>query len=404
MKKKAILMIWAVVTATLLIIPSCRKKEDDAVQTPGPDPDPDPAPIDPLPGDPQLPDQPYDYANTGNNMPAYISSYISANADIDNTPGTNPITNAGATLGRVLFYDKQLSVNNTIACASCHHQDKGFTDGKAFSTGFDGAVTRRNAMPVFNLRFFKAKKMFWDLRAADLEAQVLMPIQDHIEMGMPSLAALEQKLGQISFYQALFQKAFGSPAVTSDKISKALSQFLRSMVSFNSKYDQGLSNDFAAFTTQEKNGMAMMKRAFCFECHSDLSHVSANTPPTFLVVENSGLNTGLGSNNALDVNYKDNGIGELTGLAKDQGTFKIPTLRNVALTAPYMHDGRFATLEEVIQHYATGVKRHPNRGIQIVNGGFKFSDQEQKDIVAFLKTLTDESLAKDPKYADPFVE
>jgi len=402
MKKKAILMMLAAVTATVLMIPSCRKKEDDTVHTPGPDPDP--APIDPPSGGPQLPDQPYDYEHTGGNMPAYISDYIKANPGIDNTPATNPITNAGATLGRVLFYDKQLSVNNTIACASCHHQDKGFTDGKALSTGFDGRQTRRNAMPVFNLRFFKAKKMFWDMRAADLETQVLMPIQDHIEMGMPSLAALEQKLGQIAYYQALFRKAFGSTDVTSDRISRALSQFLRSMVSFNSKYDQGLANDFANFTTREKNGMAIMKRAFCYECHSDLSHVSANTPPSFLVVENSGQNTGVGSNNALDVNYTDNGIGELTGLAKDQGTFKIPALRNVALTAPYMHDGRFATLEEVIQHYATGVKAHPNKGIQIINGGFKFSDQEQQDIVAFLKTLTDETLAKDQKYADPFVD
>lgn len=393
-------MLLAVVSATLLIIPSCRKKEDDTVQTP--DPNPEPVPIDPLPGDPELPDQPYDYAHTGNNMPDYISDFITANPGIDNTPADNPITNDGATLGRVLFYDKQLSVNNTVACATCHHQDKSFTDALAVSTGFNGEQTRRNAMTVINLRYFKAKKMFWDLRAADLETQVLMPIQDHIEMGMPSLAALEQKLGQITYYQALFQKAFGSPDVTSDKISKALSQFLRSIVSFNSKYDQGLANDFASFSAREKNGMAMMKRAFCFECHSDLSHVSSNTPPSFLIVENSGLNTGFGSNNALDVNYKDNGIGELTGLAKDQGTFKMPTLRNVALTAPYMHDGRFATLEEVIQHYATGIKDHPNKGIQISRGGFKFSDQEQKDIVAFLKTLTDETLATDPKYADPF--
>lgn len=402
MKKKAILMTLALVTATLLIVPSCRKKEDDTVQTPDPKPDPDPAPTDPLPGEPNLPDQPYDYEDTGNNMPAYISDFIKANQGIDNTPAANPITNAGATLGRVLFYDKQLSVNNTVACASCHHQDKGFTDGKALSAGFNGELTRRNAMPVFNLRYFKAKKMFWDMRAADLETQVLLPIQDHIEMGMPSLTALEQKLGQITYYQALFQKAFGSPEVTSDKISRALSQFLRSIVSFNSKYDQGLSNDFGNFTPQEKNGMRMIKRAFCDECHSDLTHVSSNTPPSFLIVENSGLNTGFGSNNALDVNYTDNGIGALTGLAKDQGTFKTPTLRNVALTAPYMHDGRFATLEEVIQHYSTGIKAHPNRGIQIINGGFNFSDQEQKDIVAFLKTLTDETLVNDPKYADPF--
>jgi cytochrome c peroxidase len=406
MQKRALLMALFVVTTTLLIVPSCRKKETDTPHQPAPGPDPEPAPPAPAPGTPHLPAQPYDYEHTGDNMPMYISDFIRASPGIDNTPAGNPVTNAGATLGRVLFYDKALSVNNTTSCGSCHHQDKAFTDGKAVSTGFNGGVTRRNAMSVVNLRFFKAKKMFWDLRADDLETQVLMPIQDQIEMGMPSLTALEEKLRTITYYPALFQNAFGTPEINRERIGRAMAQFLRSVVSFESKYDQGLSNNLADLSAGERRGLQIMVRFDCVECHSDLTHVSTNSHPSFLIVENSGVNTGFGSNNGLDLEYADNGIGEITQRPMDQGTFKIPALRNVALTAPYMHDGRFATLEEVIEHYSSGMKAHPNRGIQFPrgNGGFQFSAQDKADVVAFLKTLTDASLANDPKYADPFTE
>jgi cytochrome c peroxidase len=365
----------------------------------------DPPPGGGTSGAPTLPATPFNYAGANAGMPTYLKNYLSANPTVDNTPTNNPITNDGATLGRVLFYDKAMSINNTIACGSCHHQDKAFVDGDIFSKGFNGGLTRRNSMPLANIRYFKAQKMFWDLRAATLEEQVLLPIQDHIEMGMPSLSALVDKLKTKTYYAPLFQKAFGTQDITSDRISKALAQFLRSIVSFNSKYDQGLDNSMNNFTIQEKAGLLRFQQLNCGECHSDLSTVFPRKNPTFFIVENSGLNTGNGANNALDLNYTDNGIGEKTLLAKDMGTFKMPSLRNIELTAPYMHDGRFTTLEQVLNHYQTGAKNHPNRGVQIPNGGYgvaTLSETDKANIIAFLKTLTDRTLTTDPKYSNPF--
>lgn len=367
-----------------------------------------PGPI-PPPADnaPNLPAVPYNYTAQGF-MPAHIRNFLHAHPDIDNTPANNPITNDGATLGRVLFYDKSLSINNKIACASCHHQDKAFTDGTSTSKGFNDQHTRRNAMPIINLRYFKGKKMFWDLRSASLEDQVLHPITDPVEMGMPSIAALEARLKNASFYPELFRKAFGTTNITGDRIARALSQFLRSITSFNSKYDQGLENNFASFTPQEIRGKQLVAQLNCIECHSDLSNVrlpgNPDPKPTFLLVENTGENIfNVGINNGLEHNYSDNGIGEKTGRAKDMATFKMPSLRNIELTAPYMHDGRFATLEQVIDHYNNGVKNHPNLGIQIPPGGYNMlTTQDKAAIVAFLKTLTDKSLATDQRFSDPF--
>ena len=249
------------VAIILLNTVSCKKENNSNEPTPGPGEHPVPN----NPSAPNLPGTLYDYVGTRNNMPPYMQAFMNANPGLDNTPAGNPITNAGATLGRVLFYDKSLSVNNTKSCGSCHHQDKAFTDGVAQSEGFEGKVTRRNSMPVVNLRFFRLATMFWDMRAKDLETQTLMPIQDHIEMGMPSLAALETKLSGISYYPPLFKAAFGSEAVTSDKIARALSQFLRSIVSFNSKYDHGVATQFSNFTPAEKNGLRLLQVDFCTE-------------------------------------------------------------------------------------------------------------------------------------------
>lgn len=393
MKTRILLLIMTGIAVMVFIVESCSKPGEPGKPKP------------PGEGDwPTIPPTPYDYVNGLDNMPVYLRDYLNNHPGVDNTPAGNTVTNMGATLGRVLFYDKSLSANNTISCASCHHQDKAFTDGETFSKGFAGGVTRRNSMSVVNLRFFKAKKMFWDLRAADLETQVLMPIQDHIEMGMASMAALETKLRDIVYYRELFRAAFGTTDISSDRISKALAQFLRSITSFNSKYDQGLASNLANFSAQEKAGLVVLQRLNCVECHSDLSTIFPRQNPTFFIADNSGENTGNGSNNALDENYTDNGIGELTGLSKDRGTFKIPTLRNIDLTAPYMHDGRFKTLEEVMEHYRVGAKAHPNRGIQIPNGGYKsaLTETDKANAIAFLKTLTDQSLITDPKFSNPF--
>lgn len=355
------------------------------------------------PGDPALPAVPYKYVSAPNGIPSFIADFIRTSPSglgdtrpIDNTSLDNPITNDGATLGRVLFYDKKLSVNNTISCASCHHQDKAFTDGVAVSKGFDNKTTRRNAMSVVNLRYFRAKKMFWDMRSVDLETQTLMPIQDMVEMGMPSLAALEQKLKGVGYYPELFRKAFGSTEISADRVARALSQFLRSIVSFNSKYDRGLANNFADFTASELNGKRLVAVNFCTECHGDLLNSQASKTSTFLIADN------ISGNNGLDEVYTDKGIGEITAKTTDMNTFKIPSLRNVALTAPYMHDGRFKTLEEVLNHYATGIKKTANLSIQMRAGGIGLKAQDQTDIIAFLKTLTDASLAKNPRYSDPF--
>jgi cytochrome c peroxidase len=260
-------------------------------------------------------------------------------------------------------------------------------------------------MPLANMRYFKEQKMFWDMRAGTLEDQVLMPITDMVEMGMPTLTALETKLKAIRYYPELFRKAFGTTDITSDRISKALSQFIRSMVSFNSKYDQGYASNNSNLTVQEKAGLQKVIQLNCTECHNDFETHSSKKP-LFLPVENSGLNIfNFGTNNGLDLNYVDNGIGERTRQARDMATFKMPSLRNVALTAPYMHDGRFATLEDVLDHYQGRVKNHPNKGQNIPANGYGttvLSNTDKANIIAFLKTLTDASFVTDERFSNPF--
>jgi cytochrome c peroxidase len=344
---------------------------------------------------PNLPATPYAYAAP---LPAHLANLQGpGGVPADNTPPSNPITNAGATLGRVLFYDKHLSANDTVSCGSCHRQAHGFSDPSKLSTGFAGGLTSRHAMGLVDARFYARGRFFWDERAATLEDQVLQPIQNTTEMGM-TLPALEAKLAALPYYPALFQAAFGSPAVTSDRISKALAQFVRAMVSTQSKYDrafQGGPPNFAAvFTAQELQGLQLFaggnvapgRTLRCDACHGTPAQVAAQP-----------------ENNGLDATVTDAGAGG--------GRFKVPSLRNVALRAPYMHDGRFATLDEVIEHYSTGVKDSPNLSPQLrtppgPNGGqavrFNLSAEEKAALRAFLETLTDGAIASDPKFSDPF--
>ncbi|MCH7990605.1 MAG: cytochrome-c peroxidase [Planctomycetes bacterium] len=362
---------------------------------------------------PMLPDKPVDFLRF--TRPGYINS--SELKQLDNTPEENPLTNAGATLGKVLFYDTHLSGNNTISCASCHSQNAAFADTRRFSVGFLKGHTKRNSMGLSNIRYTNLKGLrpgfFWDERAATLEAQVLMPIQDKVEMGM-ELKDLEKKLQSLPYYPALFEAAFGSTDVTSDRIGKAVAQFMRSLVSLNSRFDQGaaatkggdLSADFANFTDQENLGKALFMDGVgkiaefaCAMCH---------TPPTF--------NTDMSRNIGLAMKYKDPGLGALKRPSNDpftpsnDGKFKTPSLRNIALTAPYMHDGRFGTLEQVVEHYSSEVHPHKNVGLaleEMTPGkstfGFQFSKTEKAALVAFLKTLTDKQFVSDPRFSDPFV-
>lgn len=314
----------------------------------------------------------------------------------DNMPATNITSDAGATLGRVLFYDQRLSINQTIACASCHQQMHGFSDPRRFSVGFDGSVGTRNSMGLSNARWYLRGHFFWDERAATLEAQTLQPIQNPIEMGM-TIEALTNRLAAEPFYTNLFAAAFGSPVVTADGISRALAQFVRAIVSTQSKYDTGVTNNFANFTPQENLGRQIFlgqvgnPRATCAACHG-----------TDNFVPGPAIN-----NNGLEFPFVDRGLGAVTGVAADDGKFKVPSLRNIELTAPYMHDGRFTNLEQVVELYNSGVVANPNLPppLRTPGGGvlrLNLSTEQKAALVAFLKTLTDPNLARDVKLSDPF--
>jgi cytochrome c peroxidase len=339
----------------------------------------------------QLPGTAYNYAN-----PTLPPSFnVQPILGQDNTPVNNPVTNAGATLGRVLFYDKRLSRNQTIACASCHQREHGFADSRKFSVGFEGGLTGRNSMGLNNARWYQRRAFFWDERAATLEDQVLQPIQNAVEMGM-TLSDLVTRLGAEPYYTTLFTNAFGSPGVTSNRISLALAQFVRSIISTQSKFDVGAATGFSNFTAQENLGRQIFNgqvgNATCNACHG-----------TDNFVPGPAIN-----NNGLENPYVDKGLGGITGRAQDEGLFKVPSLRNIERTAPYMHDGRFATLEEVVEFYNSGVVNHPNLSppLRVAGGAVRrlnLTTAQKAALVAFLKTLTDDSIATDVKFSDPFI-
>lgn len=374
------------ITATVII--ACNKTADDTN-----------SPVtDPVAEVLNLPTPSFNYANIV--QPAYLTG-PNITAQI-NTPTTNPITDEGATLGRVLFYDKNLSINNTISCASCHKQANSFSDPATLSVGFNGGLTGRNSMTLIDAKYYPNGRFFWDQRAATLENQVLIPIQDMVEMGM-TLPQLETKLRTLPYYPALFSKAFGDNTITSNRISLALSQFVRSIISFQSKYDAGRQTFpvvpapppnavFPNFTAQENRGKEIFLNPAnaCAACHGS---------ETFTAPQEK--------NNGLDMVTTDRGFGLVTNNIGNDGLFKSTTLRNVELTAPYMHDGRFTTLEQVVEHYNSGVRNHPNLSPQLrLPSGqprlLNLSVQDKAALVAFLKTLTDFTVLTDTKYSNPF--
>ena len=340
----------------------------------------------------QLPESPFRYSDA--TLPEQLKSAEARR--LDNTPASNAITDAGATLGRVLFYDSRLSANGTTACSTCHHQKHAFSDPNKFSKGYEGKPTDRNAMPLVDVRFYPRGKFFWDERAATLEEQVLMPIQNKVEMGQ-NLNALIKSLTEAPEYSPLFAKAFGDSKITQDRTAKALAQFVRSLVSYQSRYDDGLSQvktsdePFPNFTREENRGKDLFVRR-CANCHmsGDRQSIFSTNRPL-----NNGLDT--------DTKVADLGVADVTFNRFEAGQFKSPSLRNVEYTGPYMHDGRFKTLEEVIEHYSSGVKNHPTRDPRSGPvGGFRFSTGEKAALVAFLKTLSDPKFISDPKFSDPF--
>jgi cytochrome c peroxidase len=335
----------------------------------------------------RLPDTPYRYA--GIELPQHFRE----TASFDNTPADNPITDAGATLGRVLFYDTQLSANNTKSCGSCHVQKHSFVDPNRFSEGFEGRQTDRHAMNLVDLRYYPRGRFFWDERGGNLEEMVLLPVQNPIEMG-EDLSRLPQKLAALDPYPELFRRAYGDAAVTERRMAMALAQFLRSMVSYQSRYDEGRArvaasfDDFDNFTVQENRGKALFMRHCATSCH--------------LPFQDAHFFMLFPANNGVDENVltSDGGVGDITLRGPDLGVFKAPSLRNIDVAAPYMHDGRLATLEAVIDHYSRDFKRHPNLDARM--RPLNFTESEKAALVAFLKTLTDQTFLNDPKFSDPF--
>jgi cytochrome c peroxidase len=335
---------------------------------------------------------------------------IPANLPPMSIPADNPMTVEGVTLGRFLFYEERLSGNNTQSCGSCHSPAFAFTDSsRAVSTGIDGIAGARSAMALINLGY--SASFFWDGRSPSLEAQALDPVTNPIEMHETWPNAVS-KLQADPAYVALFNAAFGSTAIDSAKVARAIAQFERTMISGNSKYDKVVRGE-AAFTPDEAAGLTLFQAeggpigqqiflpgggfvvgqggADCFHCHTDAAGLF--TDEQF-------------RNNAVQAEpYTDVGRGAITNDPSDIGRFKVPTLRNIMLTAPYMHDGRFATIEEVIDHYNDG--GHPGF---TVDPFMKFTDpdqtleltaQKRAQLIAFLNALTDMDFVNNPAFADP---
>lgn len=348
------------------------------------------------------------------NLPLARASFeVEFPAHMTRTGAVAPeIDDAKATLGAVLFYDTQLSANNKVSCASCHEQSLAFSDDVALSEGFDGKLTKRNSLPLASTPNFESSYngsgnsfftglqagFFWDERAHSIAEQSKMTLEDEIEMGV-DIYELAGKLTEVPYYQILFDKAYGSSSVTPAKITDALEVFINSFVSVSSPFDEGLNqhqtpfSDFANFSQQENLGKTLFN-THCNACHSSDFTALMETV----------------ANNGLDLEYEDKGLGERTRLEFDNGRFKVPFLRNVALTGPYMHDGRFETLEEVIDHYSEGIQDHPNLDIRLRDGfdtqagpkRMNFSEEEKAALVAFLHTVTDDKFIQDERFADPF--
>lgn len=314
-----------------------------------------------------------------------------------NVPEDNPTTRQGVYLGRALFYETRLSANNTLSCAGCHKQELAFTDGLAFSKGVDHVATPRNSMSLANLLW--TRKFFWDGRAGSLEEQAGVPLSNPHEMGQ-ALSTSAKKLSATKIYPVLFKQVFGDETITGERITKAIAQFERTLISANSRYDQYLRNAYTP-TADELKGMALFNQspnpekgirgANCSHCHGGTKNYME-----------------LFHNNGLDSIPKDEGIAALTGLAGDRGRFKVPTLRNIALTAPYMHDGRFKTLEEVVDHYSDHVMESASLSTFLrgesneVNGKtLKLTAEEKQQLIAFLNMLTDSAFITDPRFSDP---
>ena len=331
--------------------------------------------------------------------PAYPVHYDAMIQATDNSPADNRITDMGATLGRVLFYDQALSLTQTVSCASCHQQANGFTDGAVRSTGHTGGLTGQHSMRLANANFYVGEEMFWDRRAADLEDQATQPVHDAVEMGFNETVGFDsllRRMASLPYYPILFERAFGSEEITEDRMRRALAQFVRSIQSVDSRFDAGYAQvfnrnapggnvqaDFPNFTASENQGKTLFLNPLdrggvgCGACHQ---------PPTFALAPNSrsnGLDTG------------------------ESVVFKSPSLKNVAVGGPYMHDGRFATLEEVVDHYDQNVQPGPalDPRLRLPNGPaarLNLNSADRQALIDFLRTLDDPVVTAAVRFGDPF--
>jgi cytochrome c peroxidase len=336
---------------------------------------------------PVLPDSVGAYSDARIRTPRHFLADVTGSALAeDNTPRNNRVTDAGATLGRVLFYDTRLSADDRISCASCHRQEFGFADTARFSQGIGGARTRRHTMALANARYYRNGRFFRDERAATLERQVLQPIADSAEMGL-SLVAMEAKLRLTSYYAPLFAAAFGTPKVTRERVALALAQFVRSLVSTGARLDAvfrgGGPPDPTVLTPAEREGRALFNGgAGCSRCH-----------------RTNALELDLPDNIGLDSVPTDTGVGG--------GRFKTASLRNVAVRAPYMHDGRFRTLDDVVAFYDSGINADPNLDprLRAPDGSpqrLHLTGDQRAAIVAYLGTFTDAVFLHDERFSNPF--
>ncbi|MEX1192706.1 MAG: cytochrome c peroxidase [Brumimicrobium sp.] len=314
-------------------------------------------------------------------------------------PEDNPMTNEGVELGRKLFYEKKLSRDNSISCASCHSPENAFSDPDQFSEGVDGQVGDRHSMALINLGW--QTSFFWDGRAQTLEEQILEPVTAPHEMDQ-SWSTTVQKLSSSTEYSNDFYTVFGVQNFDSTHVSKAIAQFLRTMISGSSKYDvmykyqnslpltseeQEIYNNI---TVEEWGGFDLffsLSGGDCLHCH-----------------DGALAQTNQFANNGLDATFDDPGRMLVTGNPNDEGKFKVPTLRNIELTAPYMHDGRFSSLEDVVNHYSSGLVNSPTIDPMMEfadQGGVQLDFEEKQLLITFLKTFTDQEFVNNPDYQDP---
>lgn len=333
------------------------------------------------------------------------SSPFSYKFDLPNHTGLSGVqpNDDLTTLGRVLFYDNNLSKDKSVSCASCHKQELAFSDDVAFSGGIENRATARNSIALGSVLNFSAYyggsfgiPFFWDNRATSVQDQSKATLANPSEMGM-TMSEVVDRVEKLEYYKPLVEKAFGSNTINETKVLNAIGAFVNSLTNYNTKFDRALDNtqgydadaNFKNFNTSENRGKAIYQQ-HCSSCHGK----NAARPPV------------VSANNGLMLTYDDEGEGGVLNQQNRIGFFKVPTLRNITRTAPYMHNGMFATLEEVIEHYSTGIKNHYNLSTQLKNTAgakkFNFTAQDKTDLMAFFKTLEDDNITTDVKFSDPF--